>query len=87
MLVDPETVVTPFQLELLALYAEGRDYREIGAIKFVSPYTVRNNLLRAQQRVGARNLTHLCVICVDRGLIRKNGVGYQPIQDERVVGE
>jgi len=84
---SPENVITPRQLELLALYASGHSKEQIGEIKFLSPHTVRNILAVAQERVGARNLTHLCVICVDAGLIRKNGVGYKPVQVEGVVGE
>lgn len=87
MIVDPENVITPVQLELLALYASGLDYAKIGEVKFLSPYTVRNTLFRARDRVGAKNLTHLAVICVDRGLLRENGVGYKPVPIEGVVGE
>jgi DNA-binding CsgD family transcriptional regulator len=87
MIIDPGEVITPSQLELLALYASGHDYATIGQMKFLSPYTVRNKLYRAQERVGAKNLTHLCVICMEYGLIRKNGVGYKPVQVEGVIGE
>ena len=87
MIADPETVITPNQLELLALYASGHDYAQIGEMKFLSPYTVRNNLFRARDRVGAKNLTHLAVICVDHGMLAKNGVGFKPVQVDGVVGE
>lgn len=85
--IDPENVMTPRQLELLALYASGHTLAEIGTMKFLSQYTVRNNLLRAQQRVGAKNLTHLCLLCVERGMLQKNGTGYKPVQAEGVVAE
>lgn len=85
--LDPANIVTPRQLEMVALYASGYDYAQIGEIKFLSPFTVRNNLYLACERVGARNLTHLAVLCMDHGLIQKNGQGYKPIQEERVVGE
>lgn len=84
---NPENVLTPRQLELLALYASGQQISEIASIKFLSPYTVRNILGLARERVGARNLTHLCVICVESGVIAKNGTGYKPVQVEGVVGE
>ena len=84
---DPEDVLTPRQLELLALYASGYQLAEIGAMKFLSYTTVRNILGMARERVGARNLTHLCIICLDSGLIRKNGTGYKPVQVEGVIGE
>lgn len=87
MISSPENVVTPRQLELLALYASGMTYDEIARIKFLSRHTVKNMLHRANERVGTQNLTHLCVVCLDAGLIKKNGVGYKPVQEERVVGE
>lgn len=85
MVSDPGSLVTGRQLELLALYASGYQIAEIAEAKFLSPLTVRNNLALARERTGARSLTHLCVICLDHGLITKNGVGYKPVQVERVV--
>lgn len=85
--VDPETVLTPRQLELLALFASGHDYKTIGEVKFLSPFTVKNTLLLARDRVGAKNLTHLCTICVEAGLLKSNGKGFMPVQIEGVVGE
>lgn len=87
MPADPSTSVTPRELELIALYASGHQFDEIGKAKFISALTVRNNLYRARDRVGAKNLTHLCILCLDAGVIRKNGVGYKPVQEERVVAE
>lgn len=84
---DPTEIITPRQLELLALFASGHDYDEIAEMKFVSRHTVKNVLHLARERAGAKNLTHLCVICVDYGLIRRNGVGYKPVQAEGVIGE
>lgn len=82
-----EGVVTPKQLELLALYASGYSYKEIGAMKFLSPYTIRNTLTLALRRSGARNLTHLCVCLLQKGMIRRGPHGdyYEPVQDLRVV--
>lgn len=87
MAIDPLEAVTPRELEVIALYASGHDIASIGGIKHLSPFTVRNYLHKARDRVEAKNLTHLCVLLVDSGLLRKNGVGYMPVQDERVVGE
>lgn len=88
MIASPEKIITPRQLELIALYASGYDYQQIGEMKFLSPYTVRNNLLRLSERIGTRNLTHLAVLCLDRGLIYKNGgINYKPYEAEGVVGE
>ena len=82
---NPGDVLTARQIELLALYASGYKFAEIGELKFLSPLTVRNILSSARSNVGAKNLTHLCVIALDNGVIRKNGVGYKPVLDERAI--
>lgn len=90
---DPETIpvtdaldlMTPRQLELLALIASGYDMQEVGAMKFISPHTVRNVLYGARDKVGARNLTHLAVLAADRGLLERNGIGYVPVVEERSI--
>jgi DNA-binding CsgD family transcriptional regulator len=85
---NPDTIpITPSELDLLALYASGHQLAEIGAMKFLSPHTVRNNLVRARKRVGAKNLTHLCVMAVEAGIIRKNGNGFKPVHEYGIVGE
>lgn len=87
--VDPETVVTPRQLELLALYASGYGYEHIARVKFLSPYTVKYHMGRAVARSGARSLTHLCAALVEAGMIRRNAENiYEPVSpDLRIAGE
>jgi DNA-binding CsgD family transcriptional regulator len=87
MIADATKIVTDRQLELLALYASGHDIAEIAQIKFLSYSSVSKTMATARERVGAKSLTHLCVVLVDQGLIRKNGVGYKPVLEERVIGE
>jgi DNA-binding CsgD family transcriptional regulator len=87
MIADPNETLTPRQIELLALYASGKELREIATIKFLSYSAVQQCLATARERVGATNLSHLCAICIDAGVIKRNGVGFKPVQDERVVGE
>lgn len=87
MLADPTEVVTPRQLELLAMYASGHTLDEIASVKFLATNTVRQNLRLARERVGARSLTHLCVVCVEAGILVRNGTGFKPVQPEGVVGE
>ena len=73
--LDPENTITPIQLELLSLYASGYSYEQIGSMKFRSPYTVRNTLLLAQRRTGARNLTHLVAAVVEAQMVRAESSG------------
>lgn len=87
MIADPVENLTPRQLELLAMYASGNTLEEIATVKFLSYSSVKQSLASARERVGAKSLTHLAVICVEAGVIQKNGSGFKPIQEERVVGE
>lgn len=84
---DPITNLTPRQLELLAMYAGGSTLEEISSAKFLSYSSVKQTLASAKERVGAKSLTHLCVLSVDAGAIVKTEDGYRPVQDERVVGD
>lgn len=86
--IDPTKAITPRQLELVALYASGVDLREIAAIKFVSYSTVQATLATAKARVGAQSLAHLCGLCIEHGLIVRNGgTGFKPVQFDGVVSE
>lgn len=86
--LDPENTVTPIQLELLALYASGYSYEEIGTLKFRSQYTVRNTLHLAVRRTGARNLVHLVSAVVQAKMLRLNSNNiWEPVQDLRIAGE
>ena len=87
MIADPVRTLTPRQLELLAMYASGFTIDEIASAKFLSYSSVKQNLATARERIGAKSLTHLCVIAVDSGVIYKNVSGFKPRQEERVVGE
>ena len=87
MLADPMRTLTPRHLEFLALYASGHELRKIAEMKFVSYQVVQQSLADARRRVGATNLAQLCVIALEAGVIVKNGVGYKPVQEERVVGD
>lgn len=84
---DPITNLTPRQVELLAMYASGSTLEEIATAKFLSYSSVKQSLASARERVGAKSLTHLCVLSVDAGVIVKSGAGYKPIQEERIVAE
>jgi DNA-binding CsgD family transcriptional regulator len=87
MIADPVNELTPRMLEFLALYASGHELRQIAEIKFVSYQVVQQTLADARRRTRAKTLAHLCAMAVESRVIVRNGVGYKPVQDERVVGE
>lgn len=73
---------------MLALYASGYGYEEIGRMKFLSYFTVRNRLRAAVARSGARNMTHLASVAVQRKILRLTPTGvFEPVQDLRIAGE
>lgn len=81
-------IVTPRQLELIALYASGYKTAEIASLKFLSVVTVEKAFKTARDRNGAPTLTNLCVQCLHAGLIEP-GIdgGYRPVNDPSVVGQ
>jgi DNA-binding NarL/FixJ family response regulator len=85
--IDPTKAITPRQLELVALVANGVELREIATMKFVSYSTVQAALARAKTRVGAQSLAQLCAICIEHGLIVRNGTGFKPVVFDGIVGE
>lgn len=85
--IDPTKAITPRQLELVAMYASGVELRDIAIRKFLSYSTVQTTLATAKARMGAQTLAHLCVLCIEYGLIVRNGTGFKPVQVDGVVGE
>ena len=87
MIANPANTLTPRQVEYLALYASGNDLRRIASIKFVSYQLVQRTLSEARDRVGARSLAHLATLALETGVIVRNGIGFKPVVDERVIAE
>lgn len=82
---DPSITITALQLELVAMVASGRSQKEIAELKFMHPNTVRNQLAQAIERTGSQNVVDLAICCARGGLIYRNGQGYKPLQEQRVV--
>lgn len=57
------------ELEVLTLSANGKSAEEIAASLKVSKSSVRNYLIVAARKLGARNTAHAVAIAVHRGLI------------------
>lgn len=73
---------SPTQMQVLALCAQGKSREEIGRALFLSPWTVKNYLDRARDRLGAVNVTHALAICMVREYLRVD-----PVLGEVVVTE
>lgn len=86
MIQDPGKVITPHQLELIALLANGYNLNQIAGMKFMSYSAAKQALQRAKENAGARNLTHLCTLCMEHGLLVRAGLAYIPVQEDGVRG-
>jgi DNA-binding CsgD family transcriptional regulator len=60
--------VTPRELEVLALIADGYSTREIAQMLWITDETVRTHVRRLLSRVGARTRAHAVAIAYRDGL-------------------
>jgi ATP/maltotriose-dependent transcriptional regulator MalT len=65
-----ELCITPRELEILALVAEGLSNREIADRLFVSENTVKTHCSRAFDKLGARRRTQAVQMGKELGLLR-----------------
>jgi len=63
------TVLTPRQLDVLALVADGRTTTEIARQLELSPHTVKNYLERIFERLGARDRTQAVAMALREGIL------------------
>ena len=61
--------LSPKQVEVLSLAAQGYTYRQIGLARNGSAQSARDRMSLARQKLGAINKTHAVAIAKDRGLI------------------
>lgn len=83
---NPVTTLTQHQLELVAMYASGYDYKAISEAKYLSYNAVLRALGRAKTNVGADSLAHLCTLSLESGAIQRYGDSFRPVIDPTVVG-
>lgn len=59
--------LTPLQVEVLALFAEGYSLAEIGALTYRSRATVKNHVANAHKRLGVHSTAETVIIAVREG--------------------
>ena len=64
------TAITPRELEVLELLAEGLSNKEIGATLQISEHTARFHVNALLDRLGARSRTEAAVLALREGLIK-----------------
>jgi len=63
-------ILTDKDLEILKLYGEGSNVREIAGVLNVAEPTVKRHLLHCRFKLNSRTTTNAVVIAIRRGLIK-----------------
>ena len=71
----PSGTLTALELETVTLFASGKPYAEIARARGNSVVTVRNNLYRAQNKLGIKTKQELVIWAVRNGLLDDVVVG------------
>lgn len=66
-------VFSPRQKEILEFLREGYIAKEIAGKLGISTQTVKNHLVVAREKLGAKNTTHAVVIAIRKGYITLGG--------------
>lgn len=72
MIHDAGSELTPRQIEILALYAQGLTRAEMAERLFIAPDTVKSHLWRIFAKLGARNGRH--AIALTHDLYPRHGI-------------
>ena len=66
----PRRKITPRELDVLRLVAEGLSTREIAARLWITEETVKTHIRRLHDRLGARTRAHAVAIAFRSGILR-----------------
>ena len=66
---SPRSSLTPRELEILRLIAEGRENAEIAEILVISPATAKNHVAHVLDKLGMQNRVQAAVYAVRSGLV------------------
>jgi DNA-binding NarL/FixJ family response regulator len=64
--------LSPREVEILQLVAQGLTNKEIGSILFISDKTARNHVISLVAKLNAKDRTEAVTIAIQKGLIRIN---------------
>jgi two-component system, NarL family, response regulator LiaR len=65
----PPSSLTPRELEILRLIADGRENAEIAELLVISPSTAKNHVANVLEKLGAQNRVQAAVYAVRNGLV------------------
>jgi two-component system, NarL family, response regulator len=62
--------LSPREIEVLALIAEGKSNKEIASLLFISEGTVKTHVLSIHEKLGVRDRTEAAVVAIKRGILK-----------------
>ena len=65
----PATTLTPREIEILRLIADGRENAEIAELLVISPSTAKNHVAHVLDKLGVENRVQAAVYAVRNGLV------------------
>jgi DNA-binding NarL/FixJ family response regulator len=65
----PRVDLTPREVDVLRIVAQGRSNKEIGTVLGISEFTVKGYVQSAIGKLNARDRTHAVILAMQRGLI------------------
>jgi len=69
-LPQPGAPLTPREVEIVQLVAEGRSNPDIGRELYLTADTVKSHIKRAARKLSARNRAHVVWLAVQRGYLQ-----------------
>jgi DNA-binding NarL/FixJ family response regulator len=63
-------VLTPREIEVARLVAEGLSNEEIAEVLVISPLTAKTHVTRAIMKLGVRDRVQLVIVAYEEGLVR-----------------
>lgn len=74
-------VLTPGQVAVLQLYADGNSYREVGQLLGISENAARSRCARAAEALGTHHVTHTYAEAIRRGLLDEES----PVSNQKLL--
>ncbi|MFO7674566.1 MAG: LuxR C-terminal-related transcriptional regulator [Lutibacter sp.] len=68
-MIDLKVLFTKREIEIIIQLAQGENFKEIAALLFVSPYTIKTHRKNILKKSGCKNTAELVAKCIHEGII------------------
>ncbi|MFO7674052.1 MAG: LuxR C-terminal-related transcriptional regulator, partial [Lutibacter sp.] len=68
-MIDLKVLFTKREIEIIIQLAQGENFKEIAALLFVSPYTIKTHRKNILKKSGCKNTAELIAKCIHEGII------------------